>query len=131
MIQTILNIVFGGGFLGLLGLVLYYKPKLREANADARSKEIVNDKQLMDLKTSIMADLQKEINEIMEENIEKTKKIITIENEKAELASENNELKREISTYIKTIENNKKLIESMQKEIKELREEVKQIKNAQ
>lgn len=110
----------GGSVISLAGSIVYFRPKLKQAKADADMKEteaqnFMYDSLLSRMNTmekmyneqnDIIAGLRKEILQLGEEKFSNEKRIVQLEAENRELRLKVDKLDKEVSAY-KTIAGNK------------------------
>jgi len=103
----------GGGILTLIGSNLYFRPKLKEAKAEALKKEaeaqnfiydsLVERLNQMDKQYAaqgkVITELQKEILELSKEKLENEKRIIKLEDENKNLREEVDSLREQLKAY--------------------------------
>lgn len=119
ILQLILTTV-GGALIALVGSMLYFKPKLKQAQAEASKAETEADKQqfgfmlerieqlerLYKEQGTALDDYRKRLFKMDEELVEKNKRIVRLEAENKELTNKVNSLQKEVEAY-KTINKNR------------------------
>ena len=103
----------GGGLLTLAGSLLYFRPKLKEAKAEALKKEAEAQNFIYDslverlnqmeqqysAQNKVIGDLREEILKLSQEKFENEKRIIKLEDENKRLRSELDGLTKELEAY--------------------------------
>jgi len=103
----------GGGLLSILGSIVYFRPKLKEAKAAAKKAEteassmeyahllerIKNAEELYQKQGETIDDLRKKVLELGKEKMERDEKIQSLEIQNKKLTNRVNELSKEIEAY--------------------------------